>query len=51
MSKKKILTPEEKAEKKKDEAQEKKAMKSFLELIERARRKGALIEDEEVKQN
>jgi hypothetical protein len=46
MSKKKTLTPEEKAEKKKDEAQEKKAMKSFLELIERARRKGALIEDE-----
>jgi hypothetical protein len=47
MSKKKTLTPEEKAEKKKDEAQEKKAMKSFLELIERARRKGALIEDGE----
>ena len=44
--KKEELTPEEKVEKKKDEAQEKKAAKSFLELIERARAKGALIEDE-----
>jgi hypothetical protein len=43
--KKEALSPEEKAQKKKDEAQEKKAMKSFLELIERARKKGALVEE------
>ena len=43
--KKEELSPEEKAQKKKDELQEKKAMRSFHELIERARKKGALIEE------
>ena len=43
--KKEELSPEEKAQKKKDELQEKKATRSFLELIERARKKGALIEE------
>lgn len=45
------LTPEEKALAKAEAAQEKKALKSLMELTERARRKGALVEDEDVKQN
>lgn len=51
IKKKKVLTPEEQAlkeERKRDAAQEKKAMKSFQELIKRARAKGALVEDDDI---
>lgn len=42
--KKEPLTPEEKEKRKQEKAQEKKFLKSFEALIEKARARGALIE-------
>ncbi len=48
--KKREISPEERAlleERKRDAAQEKKALKSLEELAKRAKAKGALVEDDE----